>query len=68
MNEKYDGPLVSAFQTEPTGVVKQELITYRIKDGMLRKETTSRKFNSDQTDWHDSQSVDPLVEWKNDRS
>ena len=56
MNVKYDGPLVSAFQTEPTGVVKQELITYRIKDGMLRKETTSRRFNKDQTDWHDSQS------------
>ena len=64
MNEKYDGPLVSAFQTEPTGVVKQELITYRIKDGMLRKEITSRKFNKDQTDCHDSQSVDPLMEWK----
>ena len=68
MNTKYDGPLVSAFETDPVGVIKQELITYRIKDGMLRKETTSRKFNSDQTDWHDSQSVDPLVEWKNDRS
>jgi hypothetical protein len=64
MNIKYDGPLVSAFQTEPTGVVKQELITYRIKDGMLRKEVTTRKFNKDQTDWHDSQSVDPLMEWK----
>jgi hypothetical protein len=60
MNDKFDGPLVSAFQTEPTGVIKQELITYRIKDGMLRKETTSRRFNSDQTDWHDSQSVDPM--------
>ena len=64
MNNKYDGPLVSAFNTDPQGVIKQELITYRIKDGMLRKETTSRRFNKDQTDWHDSQSVDPLMEWK----
>jgi len=64
MNVKYDGPLVSAFETEPTGVIKQELITYRIKDGMLRKETTSRRFNSDQTDWHDSQSTDPMMEIK----
>ena len=64
MNNKYDGPLVSAFNTDPEGVIKQELITYRIKDGMLRKETTSRRFNKDQTDWHDSQSVDPLMEWK----
>ena len=64
MNNKYDGPFVSAFETDPEGVVKQELITYRIKDGMLRKEVTTRKFNLDQTDWHDSQSVDPLMEIK----
>ena len=64
MNNKYDGQLVSAFETEPTGVIKQELITYRVKDGMLRKETTSRRFNKDQTDWHDSQSVDPMMEVK----
>jgi hypothetical protein len=64
MNNKFDGPLVSAFESDPTGVIKQELITYRIKDGMLRKETTSRRFNKDHTDWHDSSSVDPLMEWK----
>ncbi len=61
MNRKFDGPLVSAFESDPTGVVKQELVTYRIKDGMLRKEVTTRKFNSDQTDWHDSNTVDPMV-------
>jgi len=64
MSNKFDGPLVSAFESDATGVVKQELITYRVKDGMLRKETTTRKFNSDQTDWHDSQSVDPMMEVK----
>ena len=64
MNNKFDGPLVSAFESDPTGVVKQELITYRIKDGMLRKEVTTRKFNSNQTDWHDSSSVDPMMEVK----
>ena len=64
MNVKYDGPFVSAFETDPTGVVKQELVTYRVKDGMLRKETTTRKFNSDQTDWHDSNTVDPMMEVK----
>ena len=61
MNRKFDGPLVSAFESDPTGVVKQELVTYRIKDGMLRKEVTTRKFNSDQTDWHDSNTVDPMI-------
>ena len=64
MNSKFDGPLVSAFESDPTGVVKQELVTYRIKDGMLRKEITTRKFNSDQTDWHDSNTVDPMMEVK----
>ena len=61
MDKKYDGPLVSAFESDPTGVVKQELITYRLKDGVLRKETTTRRFNTDQTDWHDSHTVDPLM-------
>jgi hypothetical protein len=64
MNTKYDGPFVSAFETDPTGVVKQELITYRVKDGMLRKETTTRRFSLDQTDWHDSSTVDPMLEIK----
>jgi|TARA_B110000483_G_scaffold194494_1_gene231745 hypothetical protein len=64
MNSKYEGPFVSAFESDATGVIKQELITYRVKDGMLRKETTTRNFNTDQTDWHDSQSVDPIVEVK----
>lgn len=64
MSSKYDGPFVSAFETDPTGVIKQELVTYRVKNGMLRKETTTRKFNADQTDWHDSQSTDPIMEIK----
>ena len=64
MNSKYEGPFVSAFESDATGVIKQELITYRVKDGMLRKEVTVRNFNTDQTDWHDSQSVDPIVEVK----
>jgi len=64
MSSKYDGPFVSAFETDPEGVIKQELVTYRVKNGMLRKETTTRKFNNDQSDWHDSQSVDPMMEVK----
>jgi hypothetical protein len=64
MSSKFDGPLVSACESDTTGVVKQELVTYRVKDGMLRKETTTRKFNSDQTDWHDSNTVDPMMEVK----
>ena len=44
MSNNFDGPFVSAFETDPTGVIKQELVTYRVKNGMLRKETvTDRK-------------------------
>ena len=64
MDNKFDGPLVSAFESDPNGVIKQELVTYRVVDGMLRKETTTRKFNNDQTDWHDSTTVDPMIEVK----
>ena len=60
MNTRQDGPFVSAFESDTTGVVKQHLITYRVKDGMLRKETTTRQF-SDTGDWHDSSTVEPLV-------
>ena len=63
MNSKLDGPLVSAFEADTTGVIKQEFVTYRIVDGMLRKETTTRKFNGND-DWHDSSSVEPLAEVK----
>jgi len=50
MNSKLDGPLVSAFEAGTDGVIKQEFVTYRIRDGMLVKETTSRKFQGN--DYH----------------
>ena len=64
MNSKLDGPLVSAFESDTTGVVKQVLITYRKRKGMLVQETTTRTFSSDGNDWHDTSSTDPLVEVK----
>ena len=64
MNSKLEGPLVSAFESDVDGVVKQELITYRVKDGQFRKETTTRQFNQDQSNWHDTSSVEPLLEVK----
>ena len=39
MNSKLEGPLVSAFEADVEGVVKQEFITYRKRDGMFVKET-----------------------------
>jgi hypothetical protein len=64
MNTKFDGPFVGAFESDVTGVIKQELVTYRVKDGMLRKETTTRIFQENGKDWHDTSSVEPLIEVK----
>ena len=61
MNTKYEGPFTSAFESDIEGVVKQELITYRVKDGMLRKEVTTREFREDGKDWNDTSTVQPLV-------
>ena len=65
MNSKLDGPLVGAFEADTDGVVKQEFLTYRVRDGMLRKETTTRTFQGNGKDWIDTSSVVPLVEVKN---
>tara|TARA_B100000900_G_scaffold371027_1_gene349972 strand:- start:900 stop:1097 length:198 start_codon:yes stop_codon:yes gene_type:complete len=62
MNSKLEGPLVSAFEADTNGVIKQEFITYRVRDGMLVKETTTRKFQG--KDYHDVSSVEPLTEVK----
>ena len=64
MNSNFDGPLKSAFESNVDGVIKQEFITYRIKDGQFRKEITTRRFNHDQSNWHDTSSVEPLLEVK----
>jgi len=52
----------STFQCNSTGVLKQELITYRVRDGQLVKETITRRFNDDE--WYDTSTVDPLLEIK----
>ena len=61
MNMKYDGPFTSAFESDIEGVVKQELITYRVKNGMLRKEVTTREFRDNGKDWNDTSSIQPLL-------
>ena len=65
MNSQFEGPLVGAFEADTTGVVKQEFITYRKRDGMFVKETTTRRFRGN-GDWHDVSSVEPLIEVKDD--
>jgi hypothetical protein len=49
-----DGPLKQAFDLLDTdGVLSRELITYRIKDGMVIKQVASRRYsNNDYTDYN----------------
>jgi hypothetical protein len=61
MNIRREGPFTSAFESNIEGVVKQELITYRVKDGMLRKEVTTREFRDNGKDWNDTSTVSPLA-------
>ena len=54
------GPLKDAIN-DTEGVVKQELITYKIRDGMLYKETVVRRFQGKNQDYIDHSSSEPLV-------
>lgn len=55
-----DGPLQRAFDLLDTdGVVSRELITYRVRDGMILKETASRRYW--ENDYTDSTKTEPLT-------
>lgn len=56
-----DGPFKSAFETDTTGVVRREIVTYRAKDGLMIKETAVRNYYKD-GDYNDSISSIPLPE------
>ena len=61
MNDKA-GPFYDAFEGSVDGVIKQELITYKIRNGMLVIEKTQRSYSGD--DYQDTVSSMPLVEVK----
>ena len=56
-----DGPFKASFDADAVGVIRREIITYRLKDGVMIKETAVRDYYAD-GDYHDSQSCLPLVE------
>lgn len=55
-----DGPFKAAFDADTDGVVRREIVTYRIKNGMMVKETAYRDYYKS-GDYHDSQSIAPLA-------
>ena len=58
-----DGPLKRAFDLLDTdGVISRELITYRVRDGMVIKEVVNRKYNENNTsDYLDYSKSEPLT-------
>jgi hypothetical protein len=56
-----DGPFKSAFEADTTGVIRREIITYRMKNGIMVKEEACRDYYKS-GDYHDSQNSKPLVE------
>lgn len=60
-----EGPLKVALHAPDDGVLKQEFITYRIKENILYKEVVTRKFHAD-GDYYDSTTSEPLLVMEND--
>jgi hypothetical protein len=56
-----DGPFKSAFNLDVSGVVRREIITYRLLNGVMIKETAVRDYYKS-GDYHDSQNTLVLVE------
>lgn len=55
-----DGPFKSAFNADTEGVVRREIVTFRVKNGMMYKESATREYYAS-GDYHDSQSSVALV-------
>jgi hypothetical protein len=56
-----EGPFKSAFDADTGGVIRREIVTYRMRDGIMIKETACRDYYKS-GDYHDSQSTTPMVE------
>lgn len=55
-----EGPFKSAFDADTIGVLRREIVTYRIKNGTMIKETAVRDYY-ESGDYHDSQNFLPLA-------
>ena len=56
-----DGPFNAAFDADTTGVVRREIVTYRLKNGMMIKESACRDYYKS-GDYHDSLTTMPLAD------
>ena len=55
-----DGPFKQYLEQSTEGVIRQELITYRIEDGVLKRQIVTRDF-IESGDYHDTSYSLPLM-------
>jgi|TARA_R110000803_G_C11826751_1_gene302710 hypothetical protein len=55
-----DGPFKQSLDQDMNGVIRQELITYKIEDGVLKRKIVTRDF-TDSGDYNDSSFSLPLM-------
>ena len=55
-----EGPFKSAFESDVDGVIRREIVTYRMKGDVMIKETATRDYYKS-GDYHDSVTTQPLV-------
>ena len=55
-----DGPFKLAFEADIEGVIRQELITYKIENGVLKRIVVTREYH-DSGDYLDNTSSSPLA-------
>jgi len=55
-----DGPFKQYLEQSTEGVIRQELITYRIEEGVLKRQIVTRDF-IESGDYHDTSYSLPLV-------
>tara|TARA_R100000951_G_C2590625_1_gene164893 strand:+ start:321 stop:503 length:183 start_codon:yes stop_codon:yes gene_type:complete len=55
-----DGPFKQYLEQSTEGIIRQELITYRIEDGVLKRQIVARDF-IESGDYHDTSYSLPLV-------
>jgi hypothetical protein len=58
-----EGPMKTHMEDTEHKIIKAEYTTYRIKDGMLTKDTSVRSFK-DNGDYNDSYHSEPLAKVK----
>ncbi len=55
-----NGPFKQSLEEDMEGVIRQELITYKIEGGVLKRKIVTRDF-TDSGDYHDSSFSLPLM-------